>query len=71
MTFEDYLKSCANSKQNNPEWRMGQTYFNVLDAIRPDLAEGLRSTINLDPFYRDENIGEFLAYVCEHWERHA
>lgn len=48
----------------HPELRLGQTYFNVLHTIAPDLANEIRGT-ELDPFYkeRDDGIQEFIEWL--------
>jgi hypothetical protein len=66
MTFAEYLKKVTETKNENSSWRMGQTYFNVLSDVRSDLSEQVLFT-NLDPFFRDEVIGNFLAFVAENW----
>lgn len=47
-------------------WRLGQTYFNLLAAFRPDLSEQIRGTA-LDPFHDDSRIESFLDWAAEHW----
>lgn len=49
------------------EQRQGQFYFNRLYQVRPDLADGLRGTLQ-DPFYRDDRIPGFLTVVGDLWE---
>lgn len=51
---------------SKPNWRVGQTWFNVLDQQRPDLADKIRGT-DLDPFHRDDRVGNFIAWVEENW----
>lgn len=46
--------------------RMGQFLFNTLNAVNPELANEIRSG-ELDPFYDDEKVGDFLVYVLDHW----
>jgi hypothetical protein len=67
MTYDQYLDEVKRiwSSTAHPEWRMGQTYFNVLYAIRPDLANRIRGS-SLDPFYFDDRIYEFLAWTSRH-----
>lgn len=48
------------------KWRMGQAYFNVLDMVRPELADEIRGT-DCDPFYNNELIVPFLAFVHSRW----
>jgi hypothetical protein len=52
--FEEYSKIV--------EWRKGQAYFNALHEVHPELADEIRGG-NLDPFYQDKRIDEFLAWV--------
>lgn len=66
LSFNDYLNLTVKLKRENPNWRTGQTYFNTLNQVRQDLADAIRGT-NLDPFYVDSKVPQFLAYVCEHW----
>jgi hypothetical protein len=63
MDFLDYLTSVQNQIANNPSWRMGQAYFNVLYAIEPELADKIRGDFLLDPFHRDERIPAFLSWL--------
>jgi hypothetical protein len=46
--------------------RPGQAHFNALYELRPDLADEIRGT-DLDPFYNDTRIPEFLCWVVAHW----
>lgn len=64
--FADYLARVSTAKNLYPSWRMGQTYFNVLHDLRPDIANKLRATV-ADPFYNDELIGAFLSVVYAEW----
>ncbi len=70
MTLARYLQIVATVQERTPDWRLGQTYFNVLSEARPVLAEKVRST-PLDPFYQDARIGEFLTFITEGWDEHA
>lgn len=64
--MNEYLNLCVLTRAANPSWRKGQTYFNVLSNVRPDIAESIRGT-DLDPFHDDSKIGEFLTYVAKVW----
>jgi hypothetical protein len=66
VTFVDFLRQVAIRKESHPEWRMGQTYFNVLDEVRPILAARVTGT-SFDPFYDDGLIGSFLNYIAPQW----
>jgi hypothetical protein len=64
VTYEQYLAYCAEAA--TPEWRTGQTYFNVLYQVRPDLSEAIRCT-NLDPYHNDTRLPAFLHWVETMW----
>lgn len=60
--FGEYLYQVSSVKTDNPTWRMGQTYFNVLYHLHPLVANMYRSSY-IDPFYKDDNIPKFLEHV--------
>ncbi len=62
MTFDEYLKRVALAGVTYPTWRKGQTYFNVLAEVRPNIAEMIRGG-RLDPYYDDLIVPEFLAFL--------
>lgn len=64
--FVAYLNLVVVTRADNPSWRKGQTHFNVLSDVRPDLSERVRGT-RLDPFHKDCVLGEFLNYVAKNW----
>jgi hypothetical protein len=66
MSYFQYIAEVMRVKDGNPDWRMGQTYFNVLRQYRPDLSEQVRAT-KLDPFHIDSRIDAFLEFVSENW----
>lgn len=67
MTFEEwhYLVRISITCWSDAR-REGQTYFNMLDEYRPDLAEKIRCSIR-DPFFNDSKIPEFLEFVKREW----
>lgn len=71
VTFEDYLAAVARYKGAHPEWRMGQTYWNVLRMFRPDLAGEPLMGSDDDPFYTDDRITRFLNYIYNRWDNSA
>jgi hypothetical protein len=67
MTYVKYLRRAIRQKQiMGLNWRMGQAYFNTLADVRSDLADLVRGS-HLDPYYNDNRINEFLAFVAERW----
>lgn len=70
MTFEDYITEVAEQSREHPEWRHGQTAFNVLYRLNPELATRIRGT-GMDPFYLDDisRVTTFYLYVARNWER--
>lgn len=67
----EFMSHWGQLIDGNPTWRTGQSMFNALYHIRPDLADRLRGG-ELDPFYRDHNDGEAisntLSWLEQHWE---
>lgn len=63
----DYLTTVDQERKSFPQWRLGQTYFNVLHTLHPELANEIRGTA-LDPFHvRDRDmLNAFLGFV---WDR--
>ena len=58
MTLTDLVLMVKVAGDENPEWRYGQTVFNVLQVYRPEMAESIRGTC-LDPFYKREDDTHF------------
>ncbi len=56
--YEDMLRVVDSVMELQPEWRRGQTVFNLLVQLYPDDAEVVRGS-SLDMFYNDENIEKF------------
>jgi len=72
IAYDDYLEAVIINQVKYMNWRLGQTAFNTLAQLRPDLAETIRGT-EADPFYADnlpagyQRVANFLAYVREEW----
>jgi hypothetical protein len=66
MDFQTYLERVARRKAIHPTERMGQAYFNQLHEDRPDISEDVRGD-EIDPFYNDDLIGQFLVFVHLSW----
>ena len=66
MTFPEYITKALALHHSNPELRVGQSYFNTLYEIKPDMANLVRGT-DRDPFYRNAIIPAFLDWVEQHW----
>jgi hypothetical protein len=49
-------------RKANPRIRLGQSLFNALYVINPVLADSIRAK-DLDPFYKDEYVPAFLAWI--------
>jgi hypothetical protein len=63
--YQGYLigvaRYMATWKRSYPR-RIGQSFFNVLDIMYPEIAAKIRGTL-YDPFYDDDRIGDFLAHL--------
>lgn len=65
-SYTEYLDYVDYLSERNPAWRSGQTHFNALRRMRPDLANEVLGTA-IDPFHLDERLPDFVAYVQENW----
>jgi hypothetical protein len=45
--------------------RHGQSLFNAMYEVYPDIAEALRGTVN-DPFYDDIHVAAAMIFLVEH-----
>lgn len=64
MNLNEFLVVSMKQKHQYPEWRVGQTYFNVLRDMAPELAERVREE-NCNPFYVDAHCQAFLEWLSE------
>lgn len=68
-TYYGYLSTVIAERSTHDTWRHGQTAFNVLYRLRPDLSEQVRAT-PLDPFHcldDDPRIDRFYEWVATNW----
>jgi hypothetical protein len=63
-TFARYLEAVEVAMRERRGLRKGQTFFNVLREMEPELADRLTGTAD-DPFYNDGKLPEFLLRVAE------
>lgn len=66
-SFEEYAERCEQLfRGNEHDSRRGQIYWNTLVVWRPDLARN-EQVRELDPFYIDGLLPEFLDLVAKLW----
>lgn len=71
-SYDDFLEAVIIANTQYQSWRPGQTAFNVLRSMRPEMAEKIRGSA-MDPFSADfmrnghDRIAVFLAHVRENW----
>lgn len=63
QAYDDAVDSTRNA---NPDWRLGQTMYNVLAEMRPDLANQVNGA-DLDPFHRDSVIEALREWLADNW----
>jgi hypothetical protein len=63
-TLDQYLEAVAVATRERHGLRRGQTFFNVLSEIEPELASRLTGAPD-DPFYNDGKLPGFLLRVAE------
>lgn len=66
--FESFCRTVGARQAQHPDWRYGQTVFNVLyfDHFDPQFADEIRGT-SLDPFYNDGVVDEVLSKLEQRW----
>jgi hypothetical protein len=67
MTFIDIVKKWQEAMKNHPDWRKGQALYNSIDD--QELANQIRGVPHLDPYYRDEYIGDCLDFIDKYLYR--
>ena len=65
LTFSEYVVAATQYHNENDE-RLGQSYFNALSVVRPDLSEQIRGTEN-DAFYNNDLLPKMLAFCYKRW----
>lgn len=67
MTTEEYANVVATTRdyyRTYASWRFGQSAFNALYDLHPEIANEVRGTEN-DPFYNDKVMPDFWAWLGE------
>lgn len=62
--YSEYLEHADLYYHSEPLQRIGQAYYNALSELHPELAGEINST-DLDPFFNDGRLDEFLKAVEE------
>lgn len=63
MTLGEYIELAYKLQNEHPAWRWGQTLFNTLHKVNPDLANAIRTT-ELDTYYcAPDSTTEHLFWV--------
>lgn len=68
MTYAEFLQEAAATALLHKEWRWGQTLYNCLRLVNPDLTAHVLTDAQLDPFYNDANVPAFLAWLEQAWQ---
>ena len=68
-TMTDYLDAVGVAAAAHPNWREGQTYFNVLRTLRPDLVDEVAAVTGTgaDAYTTDRNLPVFLEWLETVW----
>jgi len=65
LTFDEFCRVVTATLPTS-DIRYGQHWFNVLNAIRPDLANLLRMS-PLDPFFHETVSDEAVTLIASKW----
>jgi hypothetical protein len=70
MTFNEFYEIYQRALSTNtyPDWRKGQTLFNMLFFHNPGLANQIRGS-KMDPFYLNDEPNVCLAFLAYNWEK--
>lgn len=63
--FQAFCDAARKYREQYPSQREGQAHMNVLGQWEPELYVAITGT-DIDPFYVDSKMGDFLSYVLEH-----
>lgn len=69
MSYDDFNERLNRLWENEIvqiSQRFGQLFFNLLNEVRPDIADKIRAT-DLDPFFSDEVQLETIEFVKNYW----
>jgi hypothetical protein len=66
MAIWQFMQRCMLDRVQNPAYRKGQAFMNLLKEFRPDLADAMHST-DLDCSCVDERYDAALTYVRKNW----
>lgn len=66
VNVQDFYVLADAMHKTNFSWRWGQTLFNTLLMIRPDLAEKVRAT-DSDPFYASNSPTDVKLFNFAHF----
>ena len=70
MSLAEYYLLTRKNIEDRPAWRYGQSLFNTLLSVRPDLAEKVRGSV-ADPFNvhheADPTIELFTQFLEVNW----
>lgn len=67
LTKEQLKEVIEKSLENNkkyPRWRVGQSFFNTLWDMHPDIANEINST-EYDPFYDTGRMTSCIEFITE------
>ncbi len=65
--FSQYLDDVVDANLNNPDWRFGQSCFNVAFELEPEWCTTTQAIL-VDPFFNDNVVPDFLKLLRDHWE---
>lgn len=66
MTYHEFVDEWVKYGFENREQRLGQSLFNCLDIVRPELANEICAT-DIDPFYTDSKVFDCFKFIRENW----
>lgn len=66
LNHKAYFDRVSVQLKEHLDWRIGQTYFNVLYEFDHELADRIRTT-EFDPFFDDNKLDAFFTFLSPHF----
>lgn len=69
-SYNEYLQQVESAAKENPIWRIGQAFCNVLWEVNRELARRADEA-DVCAFYQDEKVPSFADWLSRNWEKES
>lgn len=67
VSYDEFLAIVERYHKSLPDWKYGQTYFNILTSVKPLLAETIKGSLH-DPSSKEKVSEETHKLVSSKWQ---